>query len=258
MQIDLNCDAGESFGAFHIGSDEELIPLVTSANVACGFHGGDPLTLDRVVALAQEHGVAVGAHPGLPDLAGFGRREMHLSPAEIENGVLYQIGAVAAFCRARGIPLVHVKAHGALYNMAAIDPMTARSIARGIARFDRDLVMVGLASSNAMADAAREEGLSYAREAFADRVYNPDGTLQSRKVAGSLIVDPTRAAKQAVDIARGLVVSSDGTRIELRADTICLHGDNPSAVANARAVRSALSDAGLDVRRLDRRALRQE
>jgi UPF0271 protein len=257
MPIDLNCDVGESYGAFRIGADEELMPLITSANVAAGFHAGDPVTLDRVVTLAQAHGVAVGAHPSFPDLAGFGRREMRLSPEEIENGVLYQVGAVAAFCRAHGIRLVHVKAHGALYNMAAVDPVVAGSIARGVARCDRGLILVGLASSTAMADAARKEGLAYAREAFADRAYNPDGTLQSRKIAGSLIVDPVRAAKQAVDIARGFVIACDGTRIDLHADTICLHGDNPSAAANVRAVRSALSDAAVDVRQLDRRTLGQ-
>ncbi len=252
MSIDLNCDMGESYGAFAIGADADLMPLVTSANIACGFHGGDPSVLDRTVALAREFGVAVGAHPGLPDLAGFGRREMHLKPDEIENAVLYQVGAVAAFCRAHGVPLVHVKAHGALYNMAARDAAVANAIARGIARYDRALIMVGLASSEIMARAAQSAGLALAREAFADRVYNPDGSLQSRQIAGSLITDPARAARQAVEIAQGHVVAHDGTRIALGAQTICLHGDNPAAVGNARQVRQALEEAGVAIRRLER------
>lgn len=241
---------GESFGAYTLGADAELMPLITSANIACGLHAGDPMVLDRTVALARAHSVAAGAHPGFPDLAGFGRRNMQLTPAEIENAVLYQIGAVAAFCRAHGIPLVHVKAHGALYNLAAVDDKVARAIARGIARFDRNLVMVGLASSPVMAEAAASEGLTFAREAFADRAYNPDGTLQSRAIAGSLIIDPARAAAQAVHIARGHVIAHDGTTLHIDAQTVCLHGDNPSARENARAVRAALKDAGIPVQRL--------
>ncbi len=252
MPIDLNCDMGESFGVYTLGADEALMPLITSANIACGFHAGDPLVLDRTVALAKKHGVAVGAHPSFPDLAGFGRRKMQLSAAEIENAVLYQIGAVAAFCAAHGVLLVHVKAHGALYNMAASDAAIARAIARGIARFNRRLVMVGLASSQIIADAAAAEHLVFAREAFADRAYSPDGTLQSREIAGSLITDPARAAKQAVDIARGFVVAHDGTRVLIDAQTICLHGDNPAALANAQAVRHALADAGVEVKPLAR------
>ena len=250
MHIDLNCDMGESFGAYKIGDDEGLMPLITSANVACGFHGGDPLVLDRTVALAKKYGVTVGAHPGFPDLAGFGRRHMQLTPDEIEDSVLYQIGAIAAFCRAHDVPLVHVKAHGALYNMAANEPSIARAIARGIARFDRQLVMVGLASSQAMAKAADAERLPYAREAFADRVYNPDGTLQSRKIEGSLITDPSRAAQQAVNIAHGYVVAHEGTEVRINAQTVCLHGDNPAALANAQAVRAAFAEAGIQIKQL--------
>ena len=250
MPIDLNCDMGESFGAYTMGNDEALMPFITSANIACGFHAGDPLVLDRTVSLAKKHGVAVGAHPGFPDLGGFGRRNMDLSPQEIEDSVLYQIGALAAFCRAHDVALVHVKAHGALYNMAASDGSIAAAIARGIARFDRQLVMVGLASSPAMARSAASEGLAYAREAFADRAYNPDGTAQSRKIPGSLIADPMRAAQQAVDIARGFVIADDGSKVQMDAQTVCLHGDNPAALANVQAVRQALQDAGIAVRRL--------
>ncbi len=252
MRIDLNCDMGESFGAYTLGADEALMPLITSANIACGFHAGDPLVIDRTVALAERHGVAVGAHPSFPDLAGFGRRKMQLSATEIENVVLYQIGAMAAFCTAHGVALVHVKAHGALYNMAASDAAIAGAIARAIARFDRRLVMVGLASSQVIADAASEEHLAFAREAFADRAYNPDGTLQSREIPGSLITDPARAAKQAVELAQGFVVAHDGTRVLIDGQTICLHGDNPAALANAQAVRRALADAGIEVKPLAR------
>ncbi len=250
MSIDLNCDMGESFGAFRLGADEALMPLITSANIACGFHAGDPVVLDRTVALAKKYDVAVGAHPGFPDLAGFGRREMRLTPAEIENAVLYQIGAIAAFAKASARTLVHVKAHGALYNMSAQDPTMASAIARGIARFDHSLIMVGLASSQILADAAAAHRLAYAREAFADRMYNPDGTLQSRAIAGSLITDPARAAAQAVNIARGYVIAHDGTRVPIDAQTICLHGDNPAALQNVQAVRAALTATGIEVKSL--------
>ena len=250
MSIDLNCDMGESFGVYALGADEELMAFITSANIACGFHAGDPVVLDRTVGHARKHHVTVGAHPGFPDLDGFGRREMKLTPLELENAVLYQIGALAAFCRAHQVPLVHVKAHGALYNLAAKDASIAASLARGVARFDRTLILVGLASSRGMAQAAANEGLEYAREGFADRVYNPDGTLQSRHIAGSLITDPQRASRQAVDVARGFVIAHDGTRVPIEAETICLHGDNPAVRANANAVRQALQEAGVEVKRL--------
>jgi UPF0271 protein len=248
MRIDLNADMGESFGAWRMGADEELMPLVTSANIACGFHAGDPEVLDRTTALAVRHGVAVGAHPGYPDLRGFGRREVHAAPQEVEADVLYQIGAAAGFARAHGVRLVHVKPHGALYNQAVADEALALAIARAVARFDRDLVCVGLATSLAMREAAREQGLRFAGEAFADRAYNADGTLLARRVTGSVIVDPEQAALQALSIARdGVVVAHDGTRVALRAETLCLHGDNPSALANARAIRRVLAEAAIEV-----------
>lgn len=250
MDLDLNCDMGESFGVYQLGADEQLMPYITSANVACGYHAGDPMVLDRTVARARRYGVAVGAHPGYPDLAGFGRRPMALTPEEVENCVLYQIGALAAFCRAHGVTLTHVKAHGALYNAAAEDVALARALARAIARFDRDLLLVGLASSAAMRAAAGEAGLAYAAEAFADRGYNPDGSLQSRRLPGSLIVDPAQAAAQAVAIAAGHVIAHDGSIVPIAAATLCLHGDNPSAAANAQAVAAALAAAGIRLRPL--------
>jgi UPF0271 protein len=234
--MDLNCDMGESFGAYSIGNDAALMPLITSANIACGFHAGDPRVMALAAYLAREHHVAIGAHPGFNDLVGFGRRNLDATPDEIENDVLYQIGALAAFAK-----LSHVKAHGALYNRAAENPTIARAIARAVARFDPNLVLVGLATSNAMADAARESGLHFAREGFCDRAYNRDGTLRSRREAGAVIADPARAAQQALQIAREKSVTTpEGATIPLEADTLCIHGDNPHAVEIARAVREGL------------------
>jgi UPF0271 protein len=250
-RIDLNADVGEGFGAWAMGADAELIPLVTSVNVACGFHAGDPTVMDRTVALAVASGVAVGAHPGHPDLRGFGRRAIAADPAEVERDVLYQVGALQAFARAHGTRLVHVKPHGALYNQAAEDDALARAVARGVARADQDLILVGLASTAVMRRAARQEGLRFAAEAFADRRYTAKGTLQSRREPGSVLTDPLEAAAQAVKIAtEGRVLSVDGHEIVLAADTLCLHGDNPAAAANARAVRRALEAGGVTVRPL--------
>ena len=244
---------GESFGTYRTGADDELMPLVSSANIACGFHAGDPQSIDRTVRLAKKHGVAVGAHPGHLDLRGFGRRPIQAIPEEIELDVIYQVGALAAFARSHGADLVHVKVHGALYNQAASEPEFARAIARGISRVGRDLIMVGLATSPVMREAAEAEGLRFAGEAFADRVYNPDGTLQSRRIAGSVLTDAERSARQSLSIARDHVLTAhDGSRVELTADTLCLHGDNPSAVENARAIRRVFEEAGVEVRPLQR------
>jgi UPF0271 protein len=250
-RIDLNADVGESFGPYEMGADAELLGCVTSANIACGFHAGDPMVMDRTVALAARAGVAVGAHPGHFDLRGFGRRAIPAEPAEVERDVLYQVGALMAFARAHGATLAHVKPHGALYNQAAVDEAVARAVARGVARAGRDLVLVGLCTTHAMRRAAEAEGLRFAGEAFADRRYNPDGTLQSRRMPGSVITDPASAAAQAVRIAReGLVEAVGGATVKLSAETLCVHGDNPSAVENARAVRRALEEAGIEVRPL--------
>jgi UPF0271 protein len=250
-RIDLNADVGEGFGAWAMGADAELLPLVTSANVACGFHAGDPAVMDRTVALAVRAGVAIGAHPGHPDLRGFGRRALQAAPDEIERDVLYQVGALQAFARAHGARVVHVKPHGALYNQAAEDETVARAIARGVARAGRDLILVGLASTRAMRGAAEAEGLRFAAEAFADRRYTAAGTLQPRREPGSVLSDPAEAAAQAVKIAtEGRVVSVDGREIALQADTLCLHGDNPAAVAHAAAVRRALESAGVAIQPL--------
>jgi len=252
LTIDLNCDCGESFGPWQLGDDAALLPHVSSANVACGGHAGDPPTMRRTVRLCRELGVAVGAHPGYPDLQGFGRRPIPLEPEEVAAIVLAQIGALHAIARAEGVRLAHVKAHGALYNEAARDERLARAIAGAVAAFDRDLVLVGLAGS-ALVAAGVEAGLRVAREAFADRGYEADGSLRSRRLPDALILDPAKNLAQALDIAlAGQVTSVDGARVALSADTICLHGDTPGAAERATALRRGLAAAGVEVRALRR------
>ena len=236
LPIDLNCDLGESFGNYSLGNDAAIMPFITSANIACGFHAGDPLVMQNTIRLAKQHGVAIGAHPGWPDLQGFGRREMNVSPAEAEALVLYQIGALAAFAKAEGVELRHVKPHGELYNQAATDAALAEAVARAVKRFSVDLVLVGLAGSGLL-DAGRAIGLRVAGEAFPDRGYNPDGTLMSRKLPGALLTDPQEVADNALRLAR------EGIRFGERVvfpDTLCLHGDHPHSVENARLVHRAL------------------
>ena len=242
--IDLNADVGESVGPWPMGDDERLIPLVTSVNIACGFHAGDPVTIARTVQLADDAGAAIGAHPGYPDLLGFGRRDMALSAAELEAAIVYQVGAVAAFARAAGSEIRHVKAHGALYNRAATDRAVADAIARAVRRCSGSLVLVGLAGS-ALLDAGRDAGLAVAAEAFPDRAYEPDGSLRSRRLPGAVLTDSAEVAARAVAMARGRVVAGDGATLPLAADTLCLHGDTPGAVEHAIAVRAALEAAGI-------------
>ena len=245
--MDLNADLGESYGAWHLGDDESLVQQLTSANLACGFHAGDFRVMEATVSLCQRAGVAVGAQPGYPDLLGFGRRPMPFTPDEVESLVRYQIGALEGFCRAHGIAMQHVKPHGALYNQAAADPALAGAIARAIARFSRELPFLGLASSEPMAAAAADNGLRFVPEAFADRRYLPDGSLQSRSEAGSVLTDARAAAAQALAIVNGKVTAVDGSSVSVAAESICCHGDTPGAVAIASAVRQALLDAGVTV-----------
>jgi UPF0271 protein len=246
--IDLNADVGEAFGPWPMGQDAELIPLVSSVNIACGFHAGDPETMERTVGLAVAAGAAIGAHPGYPDLVGFGRRDMTLSTSELEAMVVYQVGALTGIARAAGAEVRHVKAHGALYNRAAVDGATADALARGVARCGSDLVLVGLAGSRLLEAGARA-GLATASEAFPDRAYERDGTLTSRSREGAVLHDSAEVAERAVAMARdGRVVARDGTEIQLRADTLCLHGDTPGAVEHARAVRAALAAASIAIR----------
>jgi UPF0271 protein len=234
-RIDLNCDLGESFGVYRTGQDEALLRIVTSANIACGFHAGDPATMRRTVRLCLERGVAVGAHPGLPDLAGFGRREMAVSPQEAYEMTLYQIGALYAFVRSEGGTLAHVKPHGALYNMAARDAALAQAIAEAVYRFDPELALYGLAGSE-LIRAAENIGLRAKREAFADRGYRPDGSLIPRGQPGAMIEDAKAAATQVLRLAE-----------EGCADTVCVHGDGPHALEVAAQVRETLRQAGWQI-----------
>jgi 5-oxoprolinase (ATP-hydrolysing) subunit A len=251
--LDLNVDAGEGFGPWSFEDEAGLFASVTSVNVACGFHAGDPRVMDRTVARAVAAGAAIGAHPGHWDLRGFGRREIAADPEEVETDVLYQVGALAAFARSHGTALVHVKPHGALYHQAARDETLARAVARGVRRADATLVLVGLASSSVMRRAAAEAGLRFAGEAFADRAYEADGSLRSRRAKDAIVSDPRAAAEQAVRIAHdGIVVTSEGREIAVHAETLCLHGDTPGATILARAVRTALESAGVAVRPLAR------
>ena len=247
MRIDLNCDVGESFGLYSLGADGALMSYITSANIACGMHAGDPLVIERTVLLAAEHGVGIGAHPGYPDLQGFGRRAMRLSPEEVEAYVLYQIAAIAGFAKAAGSELAHVKVHGALYNMAAKDLVLARAITRAITRFNPSLILVGLTGS-VLIQAGSEAGLRVATEAFADRSYEPDGSLRSRLLPGAVLQDPARVGEQALRIARdGVVVAYGGEEIPVTAHTICLHGDSTRALENAQGVRQALVAADVEI-----------
>ena len=246
--MDLNADLGESFGRWTLGEDARLVVHLTSANLACGFHAGDPAVMEATVARCAEAGVAIGAQPGFPDLQGFGRRFLAMPADEVESMVRYQIGALHAFCRAHNVELRHVKPHGALYNAAAADATLATAIARATARFSRELALFGLAGSAPMRSAADAAGLRFVPEAFADRAYRADGTLQPRSEAGSLLTDPEAAAGQAVAIAlEGRVTARDGSEVPVAAETICCHGDTPRAVEIAAAVRAALETAGVRV-----------
>jgi UPF0271 protein len=248
MDIDLNADVGESLGAWRLGEDDALIPLVSSVNIACGFHAGDPLTMERTVRTAVRSGVAIGAHPGYPDLVGFGRRDLAMAADELEAAVLYQLGALAAIVRAAGSDLRHVKPHGALYNRAAVDLGVAASIARATHRFSGDLRLVGPPGS-AIAEAAAHAGLELITEAFPDRAYEPDGTLRSRAHPDAMVEDPATVGARAVRLAiDGEVDAIDGTVVPIRADTLCVHGDQPGAAERARAARAALETAGVRVR----------
>jgi UPF0271 protein len=247
MRIDLNADVGESYGAWTMGHDDELIPIVTSVNVACGAHAGDPLVMARTVELAARQGAAIGAHPGYPDRDGFGRRDLAMAPDELQASVLYQLGALGAFVRAAGQTLRHVKPHGALYNRAVRDAELAAAIVQTVRQFDSSLVVVGLAGS-VLLGVAREAGLAVAAEAFADRAYEADGSLRSRRLAGAVLATPEAAADQAVSIVtRGTVTSHDGREVRVAADTLCVHGDTPGAPGYARMVRCALEAAGVSV-----------
>lgn len=247
MRIDLNSDLGESFGPWPMGQDSALMDSISSANVACGFHAGDPGTMRATLEMARAKGVAVGAHPGFPDLVGFGRREMKTSPREVEDFVLYQVAALAGMAAAQGMRLRHVKAHGALYNMACKDRAMADAIAKAVAALDRSLILFGLPNSE-LIRAGQAAGLTVAAEVFADRAYDPDGSLTARSKPGSVIHDTAAVVERAIKMVRDkAVVAVDGSTIALQADTICLHGDTPGAAEHARAVRRGLESAGIQI-----------
>lgn len=248
MVIDLNCDLGESFGAYVIGQDELMMPYITSANVACGFHGGDPSVMRKTVELCLEHGVAIGAHPGYCDLLGFGRREMKLHPQEIYDMMIYQVGALKAFVEVAGGRLHHVKPHGALYNMAARDRELAAQIARSIADVDQSIILYGL-SGSLLIEEGRKAGLTCAHEVFADRTYRQDGTLTPRTQANALLETVEEAVAQGVELAeKREVVTSSGERIPMQVDTICVHGDGSHALDFVKTLRKAFEAKGIEVR----------
>ncbi len=248
MVIDLNSDLGESFGTYKLGHDEEILQVVSSANIACGFHAGDPLVMQRTVVMAKQHGVAVGAHPGLPDLIGFGRRKMAVSPEEAYSMMLYQVGAIGAFAAAQGCRLQHVKPHGALYNMAAGDRRLSDAIAAAVYDVDKKLVLYGLAGSE-LIKAGEAKGLRTASEVFADRSYQEDGSLTPRSQPGALLEEVSAVVAQALSMAcQGQVRTTRGKYIPVKADTICVHGDGVKALNFARSIREALETEGIKVK----------
>ena len=247
MVVNLNADMGEGFGVYEIGNDTEILRIIKSASIACGFHAGDPCTMRQVVSQAQEHGVSIGAHPGFNDLWGFGRRKIDMDPQELEYLIAYQIGALQAIAAYAGEKVTHVKPHGALNNMAAVDEEYALAVGRAIKTVDRDLIYVALAGSR-MEWAAEKMGLRLAREGFCDRQYDDDGNLTSRKIPGSVIKDPLIATEQVVRmVTEGAIVSRNGRRIPRKVDTLCVHGDEPTAIALAAQVRKGLEAAGVEI-----------
>lgn len=250
-QIDLNCDLGESFGSWIKGRDEEVMHHITSANVACGWHAGDPIVMDRTVKLAKKLGVAVGAHPGYPDLMGFGRRHMDCSTEELKSYVIYQVGALDAFCRLNGTALTHVKPHGRLYLDCLDREFQARAIAEAVYEYNPKLIYVAFAGTRGeiMRKVAQEVGLRVAFEAFPDRTYTADGVLEPRGKAGAVVTDPAEVAERAVRIAKEQkMIASDGTVIDLEAQTLCVHGDTPTALELVDGIRKSLTDAGVAVK----------
>ncbi len=250
IQIDINSDVGESYGIYKLGMDEAVMPHLTSANIACGFHGGDPRVMRKTIALAKQYGVEVGAHPGFPDLIGFGRRNLDASLEEIHDDVLYQMGALQAFAISQGLKLQHLKPHGALYNMAVANPKIWEVIAEAIASVDREIILVVLASSNnePLLHLGKRYGIRVAFEAFPDRAYTKEGRLVSRREKGAVLHDPELVARRALKMAmEGRITTAEGTEIELKADTLCVHGDNPEAVRMVSKIRQELKTAGVDV-----------
>jgi len=248
--IDLNSDIGESFGAYKIGLDESVLKFITSANIACGWHAGDPDVMETTVRMAKDKGVGIGAHPGYPDLLGFGRRNMNCTPKEVRQYMIYQIGALQAFCDANRVKLQHVKPHGALYLTAVDNEEIARAVAQAIVSINPDLFFVALAGKKGelMTRVGEEIGLKVIYEAFPDRAYTPEGTLAPRANPGAVITDPDEVAQRALLMARdGIVIATDGSTIELKAKTLCVHGDTPSAIKLVETIRKVFQNNGIDV-----------
>ena len=240
-QIDMNCDLGESFGNYKIGMDEEVIPLISSANVACGYHASDPIVMQKTIAMTKKFGTAVGAHPGFPDLMGFGRRNLSVSPAEAKAYTLYQLGALDAFCRTQGVKMQHVKPHGALYNMAAKDYELARGICEAIYEFDKELIVLAL-SGGELVRAGEDIGLRTALEFFADRAYEEDGTLVNRRKEGAVITDENEALARVVRmIKENKLTAITGKDISIKADSVCVHGDGVKALEFVKKIREKLT-----------------
>lgn len=246
-KVDLNCDMGEAFAGYKLGPDAEIMPLISSANIACGWHAGDAQVMRTTVELALRHNVGIGAHPGHPDLMGFGRRNLGVTPAELRDYVIYQVGALFGFVRALGGKLQHVKAHGAMYNQAAADPALARAFAEAVASFDQELVVVGLANSHLVSESERL-GLPTASEVFADRGYLPNGALVPRSQPGAILHDSQLVVQRVIGmVEQAQVTANNGEVIALRADTICVHGDTPEALEHLRALRVGLQQQGIAV-----------
>lgn len=251
IEVDLNSDLGEGFGIYKTGNDEEIMKNVTSVNIACGFHAGDPLTMEKSVTLAVKYDVAIGAHPGFPDLMGFGRREMRITPHEAKAYIVYQVGALMAFANAHGATLRHVKPHGALYNMAARDHDLALAIAEAVRDVDENLILVGLSGSQ-IVKAANEVGIKAANEAFADRAYLPNGELAPRSMEGSVIDNVEEISKRALEmVKKEKVTAIDGSIVQIKVDTICVHSDTPSSLNIVKELREFLSSNGVKVKRLN-------
>lgn len=248
--IDVNCDMGESFGPYTIGQDEAIFAYISSANIACGYHGGDHNVMRKTLEQAQRHGVAAGAHPGLPDLLGFGRRKMEVNPEDVFNMMVYQIGALQAFASISGISLQHVKPHGALFNMACIDDGLAQAIAEAVVQVDSGLVLFGLAGSK-LIQAGRKAGLQVAEEVFADRTYQPDGSLTPRTDPNAQVEDPDEAAYRVIRMVKeGKAEAVDGSTFPIQADTVCVHGDSPQALVFVKKLTQAFEEQDIQIKKV--------
>ncbi len=247
FRVDLNSDLGESFGNYHIGADDQVIPLVSSANIACGYHASDPLVMDKTIQLARDAGIGIGAHPGFPDLMGFGRRNLAVSPAEARAYVIYQLGALNAFCKVNGAKIQHVKTHGALYNMAGKDYELSKAICEGIRDFDDSLIVMGL-SGSMFTRAAKDLGMRTSEEVYADRAYEEDGSLVNRRKEGAMITDEDEAVRRVVRMVKeGKVTAITGKDIDIQANSVCVHGDGAKALAFVKALRAALTAQGVEI-----------